>query len=143
MEADTDFILDANVIMAMLIGGKSWHREILTETRCYSVDFVYDEIDKYKDVIQVKAKLSGAGLRQFVFDLFGRITVVPVFVISDADWQYAVSVCTDIDPKDVAYVALSKATGFPLVTRDKPLYMGLRRKGVRNVLLFSSFLESI
>jgi len=144
MEADQiDYVLDANVIMAMLISGKAYHRDVLMQTRCCSVDFVFDEIAKYNAVIQNKAKLSGSGLQRFVFDLFGQITVVPAFIINNEDWQYAVKICNSIDPKDIAYVALSKAMNFPLVTRDKPLYTGLRRKGFRNILLFNEFLESL
>ncbi|WP_018620733.1 PIN domain-containing protein [Spirosoma luteum] len=129
MEVDSiDYVLDANVLMSILISGKAYHREVLADTRCYSVDFVFDEISKYEAVIQTKAKLSKPNLQRFVFDIFSLITVVPSFVINDEDWQYAAKICQTIDSKDVAYVALSKATSFPLVTRDKPLYTGLRRK---------------
>ncbi|WP_020601851.1 PIN domain-containing protein [Spirosoma spitsbergense] len=144
MEADsTDYVLDANLIMSILISGKAYHREVLTETRCCSIDFVFDEISKYEAVIQTKAKLSKISLQHFVFDIFSLITVVPSFVINDEDWQYAAKICQTIDSKDVAYVALSKATSFPLVTRDKTLYTGLRRKGFRSVILFDDFLGSI
>ena len=144
MEADrVDYVLDANVIMAILISGKAYHRDVLSNTRCCSIDFVYDEIRKYEPVIRAKAKLSERGLQRFVFDIFGLMTVVPSFIINQEDWQYAVEMCKGIDVKDVAYVALSKATNFPLVTRDKPLHTGLRRKGFRGVLLFDEFLESI
>ncbi len=63
--------------------------------------------------------------------------------VSDEDWIYAVELCRDVDPKDVAYVALSLSTGFPLITRDKPLHAGLGRKGFRNVMLFDEFLSSL
>ena len=36
--------------------------------------------------------------------------------------------------------ALSISLDIPLLTRDKPLYTGLRKKGFRNVLLFNEFL---
>ena len=144
MEADSiDYVLDANVLISILISGKAYHREVLADTRCCSVDFVFDEISKYETVIQTKAKLSKSSLQRFVFDIFGLITVVPSLVISDEDWQYAVKICQTVDSKDVAYVVLSKATSFPLVTRDKPLYKGLRKKGFRNVILFDEFLDSI
>ena len=144
MEADSiDYVLDANVIMSMLISGKAYHREVLADTRCYSVDFIFDEISKYEAVIQTKSKLSKPSLQRFVFEVFSLITVVPSFVIDDDDWQYAAKICQTIDSKDVAYVALSKATSFSLVTRDKPLYTGLRKKGFRSVILFDAFLDSI
>lgn len=144
MEADKgNYVLNANVIMAILISGKAYHREVLSVVRCYSIDFVYDEISKYESVIQAKAKLSDDGLIRFVFDVFGLLTIVPSFVVSDQDWQFAATVCQGIDNKDVAYVALSQSTGFPLVTRDKALHTGLRKKGFRNVLLFDEFLDGI
>ena len=41
------------------------------------------------------------------------------------------------DPDDID---LSISLDIPLLTRDKPLYTGLRKKGFRNVLLFNEFL---
>ncbi|GAB3641743.1 PIN domain-containing protein [Spirosoma arcticum] len=77
MEADrVNYVLDANVVMAILISGKAYHREVLSNTNCCSIDFVYDEIKKYEAVIRAKAKLSERDLQRFVFDIFGMITVV-------------------------------------------------------------------
>ncbi len=66
----TNYVLDANVIMAVLISGKAYHREILSAVHCYSIDFVYDEIHKYESVIQSRAKLSEDAFVRFVFDVF-------------------------------------------------------------------------
>lgn len=144
MEAEKiDYVLDANVIMSIVISGKAQHRLLLSNLNCLTIDFVFNEIAKHKIVIQEKAKRSDEGLRQFIFTVFSTLTVVPSMAISDGDWHDAVELCRNVDPKDVAYVALSLSTGFPLVTRDKPLHAGLRKKGFRSVLLFDEFLASL
>jgi hypothetical protein len=38
-------------------------------------------------------------------------------------------------------LALSIELDIPLITRDEPLYKGLRKKGYKNVTLFSDFVE--
>jgi len=47
------------------------------------------------------------------------------------------------DLKDVPYVALAMQLDLPLLTRDKPLYHGLRKQGFRNVQMFEDFLKNI
>jgi predicted nucleic acid-binding protein len=41
-----------------------------------------------------------------------------------------------IDLKDAIYVALAMQLDLPLLTRDNPLYEGLRKQGFRKVMLF-------
>ena len=48
-------------------------------------------------------------------------------------------VCQDIDIKDISFVALSIETGLTLLTRDKKLHDGLRKKKFRQVRLFEDF----
>ncbi|MDX2248031.1 MAG: PIN domain-containing protein [Bacteroidia bacterium] len=48
-----------------------------------------------------------------------------------------------IDPKDMAYVALAMQLDLPLLTRDNPLYEGLRKQGFRKVILFENFLRTL
>lgn len=88
-------------------------------------------------------KFSDAELARFTLALFEQITVVPSLVIDQKALTTAQELCTDIDIKDSSYVALSLQLGFPLITRDKPLFTGLRKKGFREVMLFESFLQAI
>ena len=48
----------------------------------------------------------------------------------------------DIDIKDSVYVALSIELNVPLITRDKKLYLGLRKKKFENIILFENFLKT-
>jgi predicted nucleic acid-binding protein len=48
-----------------------------------------------------------------------------------------------IDPKDIQYLGLSLQLDLILLTRDKPLYKGLRKQGYRKVILFEDFLKGV
>jgi len=74
--------------------------------------------------------------------LFSRITVVPDYVITDQSYSVAEALVADIDPKDVAYVALNEELKTILLTRDKELYDGLQAKGYTKIKLFSDFIAS-
>ena len=48
----TDFVIDANVLMSILISGKASYRPILTFHNFILPDFALVEIEKYKDVLK-------------------------------------------------------------------------------------------
>ena len=67
---------------------------------------------------------------------------MPTYLIEEEAKQKAIKLVKDIDVKDVSYVALSIQLDLTLLTRDIPLYEGLRKKGFRNVQLFDVFLRN-
>ena len=136
-------MLDANIVMSLLIGGKAATFSFLDQFNFYSPDFIFNELDLYTDLIRKKTKFSDEQLSRHTLNVFRRMTILPRLAISESVLKEAKRLCSGIDIKDTAYVAVPLQFGFPLVTRDKPLYTGLRRKGFRNVLLFDEFLESI
>jgi predicted nucleic acid-binding protein len=68
--------------------------------------------------------------------------VIPNFVISDDALIKATELARDIDIKDVSYIALAIQLDLILLTRDKKLLQGLKRKGFRKVMLFEDLLSS-
>lgn len=54
----------------------------------------------------------------------------------------ATELARDIDIKDVSYIALAIQLDLILLTRDKKLLQGLKRKGFRKVMLFEDLLSS-
>lgn len=135
-----DYVVDANVIMSMLISGRSYYRRIFRAYNLYSPDFVFSEIKNYQEVILEKRKIDDELLQEFGVSLFRNLCVIPELLVKNEAWEKAQFYCAGVDPKDVPYVALSISLNTPLLTRDKPLYTGLRKKGFRNVLLFNEFL---
>lgn len=54
----TDFVIDANVLMSILISGKAGYRPILSLTNFVLPDFAFVEIEKYKSTLKSKTRLS-------------------------------------------------------------------------------------
>jgi len=53
-----EFVVDANVLISIMISGKSSYKPILTFFDFYTPDFVFEEIEKYKPTIIEKTKLN-------------------------------------------------------------------------------------
>lgn len=137
-----EFVVDANVLISILISGKSSYKLILTYLDLFTPDFALEEIEKYKSVIFEKSKLKPDELRQFTFHVVNQIAVVPSFAISDEAILKATELAHDIDVKDASYLALSIQLDLVLLTRDKKLIQGLKRKGFRKIMLFEDLLAS-
>jgi len=136
------YILDANIIFSALISGKQLFVQLFETNLFYTPDFVFVEIEKYKNTILKKSKLEKSDFQFFVTKLFQMLTVIPSLYINDKSKLIAVDLCNDIDLKDVVYVALSVEMQIPLVTRDIPLYEGLKRKGFENVILLDDLIKN-
>ncbi|MEM1122074.1 MAG: PIN domain-containing protein, partial [Bacteroidota bacterium] len=138
-----DYVIDANILMGMLISGKSSYKTLLDYYNFILPDFALVEIDKYKATIYKKSKLSNYQLRTFAYQIFSKITFIPEFILTEEAKQKAVTLTSNIDIKDTAYVALALQLDLVLLSRDKPLVKGLKKKGFRKVQLFDEFLNSI
>lgn len=137
-----DFVIDANVLMSMLISGKAIYRTLLKDYNFFSSDFAFVEIEKYQEIIQEKAKLDEDSFQQFSYLVFSQVHFMPTYVIKTGSKQKAILLVKDIDIKDAPYVALSLQLNLTLLTRDVPLYKGLRKQGFQKVQLFDSFLRN-
>ncbi len=137
-----DFVIDANVLMSMLISGKAIYRTLLKDYNFFSSDFAFVEIEKYQGMIQEKAKLDEDSFQQFSYLVFSQVHFMPAYVIKTESKQKALLLVNDIDVKDAPYVALALQLNLTLLTRDLPLYKGLRKKGLQKVQLFDVFLRN-
>lgn len=133
------YILDANVLFSGVISQKPMYRAMFDGNVFYTPDFVLAELNNYRRVFLKKSAIKGADIKEFTLFLFSRIIVVPDYIITPESYGQAEELVADIDPKDVAYVALSIELEATLLTRDKVLYDGLRRKGYSRIQLFNDF----
>ncbi|OFX17029.1 MAG: hypothetical protein A2033_04740 [Bacteroidetes bacterium GWA2_31_9] len=53
-----DYILDTNILMSILISGKSSYKPIVMFNRFVTIDYIFNEIDEYKATIFDKSKLD-------------------------------------------------------------------------------------
>lgn len=138
----TRFVIDANIIISILISGKAAYKPLLSLYEFYTSEFSLEEIEKYKPLIFEKSRLNAIELRNFAIFVYGNLTVLPNLVVSREAFQKAVQLTHNIDIKDVSYVSLALELDLVLLTRDRVLATGLRKKGFRKVMLFEDFLSN-
>lgn len=136
------YVLDANILFSGVISQKVVYRTMFSDhdNVFYTPDFVLAELNNYRTVFLKKSAVKSADLKEFTLFLFSKIIVVPDYVITPESYSAAEGLVVDIDPKDVAYVALNEELGSVLLTRDKLLHDGLRAKGYTRIKLFNEFL---
>lgn len=134
------YVLDANVLFSGVISQKPIYRAMFGEDVFYTPDFVLAELSMYRTVFLKKSAIKRTDLKEFTLFLFSKIIVVPDYIITLESYERAEKLVADIDPKDVAYVALSIELEATLLTRDKPLYDGLKAKDYTRVQLFNDFI---
>lgn len=131
------YVVDANVLFSAFISGKQQYIAFFDRNRVITIDFVFIELEKYRNIILKKSKLSQQELFDFSISLFQKVTVVPSFALPSVTLEEAYNWCEGIDTKDVLYVALTlQHTGSMLITRDSVLHNGLKAKGFKNVVMF-------
>jgi len=139
----TDFVTDANVLMSILISGKAGYRPILSINNFIFPDFAFVEIEKYKDILKGKTKMTETQFAEWTYFVFANLTVLPQYVLEQNVLTKSERLLEKVDLKDISYVALAMQLDLPLLTRDKPLYNGLRKQGFRKVLFFDDFLRGL
>lgn len=137
------YVIDANIIISMLISGKASYRPILTFFNFYTSEFSFEEIEKYRPLLFEKTKLDEEQFRRFALMVYKEISVVPNLIITKHSLSQAIELTSSIDIKDVSYVSLAIELNRPLLTRDKVLVNGLRKKGFKKIQLFDEFLRGL
>jgi predicted nucleic acid-binding protein len=78
-----DYILDTNILMSILISGKSGYKPIMMFNRFVTIDYIFKEIDEYKDTIFDKSKLERNQLVEYTNQILSKITVLPRYVVNE------------------------------------------------------------
>ncbi len=135
------FVFDANIVMAILIGGRAFHKVILETFDVLIPEYALTEIGTYSTLIVAKSKLDWSEHSRFAYFVFANLTVIPTYLVEADSVAKATQLIGAVDPKDIGYLALSLQTNCILVTRDKPIVEAARRQGFRRILLFDEFLR--
>ncbi len=138
-----DFVIDANVLMSILIRGRAGYRPILSFNNFILPNFAFIEIEKHKDILRRKTKMSQNQFTEWTYFVFSQLTILPHYVLEQEIVEKSQTLLEKIDLKDITYVALAMQLDLPLLTRDNSLYEGLRKQGFRKVMLFEDFLQTL
>jgi predicted nucleic acid-binding protein len=121
-----NYVADANVLFAALISGKLQHVDFFARYLIFTTDFAFIELEKYRQVILKKSKLTEEDRFEFAVRLFSYVTVLLSLSLPASRLEQAYDWCEGIDTKDVLYVALTlQLTDAMLITRDVILHDGL------------------
>lgn len=138
-----DFVIDANVLMSILISGRAGYKPIVSFNNFILPDFALVEVEKYKNVLRKKTKLSESQFNEWTYFIFSNITILPQYLLKQDTLAKSEKLLEKIDMKDISYVALSIQLDLPLLTRDKPLLEGLKKQGFKKAMLFEDFLKTL
>lgn len=127
--------------MSILISGRAFCKSVLEHDEFVVPKFALAELNKYNGLITDKTRLTLDEHIHFAYAIFSKITVLPYYLLQQSAVERAFNLVGLIDPKDVSYLALAIQTDTILLTRDRPIYVGARKKGFRKIMLFDSFLR--
>ena len=137
------YVIDANVLFSAFISGKSVYRLLFSEHTIYLPDFAFLEIEKYKQRILKKTKLSEQEFQEFVLKLLTNVTVIPNLLISQRSLKDAYELCKGIDEKDTVYIAVALEFDVILITSDKTLFTGLKERDFTQVILLKDVIDTL
>jgi predicted nucleic acid-binding protein len=135
------YVTDANVLFSCLLSGNEKYKRVFKECRLYLPDFALSEIQEHQSEILAKTKIPASDLRSYTLAIFDALIVVPNFLISNQSYLSAFRLCKDIDEDDTAYLALSIEFDITLLSNDRILVEGLRRKGFTNVITLTELFD--
>jgi len=137
------FVIDANVLFSAFISGKDIYDILFSTYKIYVPDFAFLELEKYRQRILKKTKLSEFDLQIFVLRLFNNITVVPNLLITKTSLNRGYEICKEIDEKDTVYIAAAIELNIDLITSDKKLFNYLKSHGFNQIVLLGDVINTI
>ncbi|MCL2073252.1 MAG: PIN domain-containing protein [Marinilabiliaceae bacterium] len=130
-------VIDANIVFSGLLNSNGRIGDLLINSNPYfsfiAPDFLRTEIYKHYDKLLKVSKLTLEQLLEAEYHIYKSITFVSEEQISDDSWAFANELVSDIDPKDIVYVAFSRQFDCKLWTGDKKLINGLAPKKYHNI----------
>jgi len=134
-----DYIIDANVLMSIIISGKAIYKPFLDYYNFIMPEFGLVEIDKYRNLIFEKSKMQSNELITYSYSVFSTITILPNYVMNEDIMKTAIELVKEVDIKDVSYISLAMQLDLVLLTRDKSLIEGVRKRKFKKISILTNF----
>jgi putative PIN family toxin of toxin-antitoxin system len=132
-------VIDTNIIFSALINPRGTILDMIIgqpteDFQFYTSEYAYTELNNHHEKLEKASKLSRDEIETVKFGFFKYIHFITLAIIPVHCWEEAEKLVSDIDPDDIAFVALALYLQAFLWTGDKVLYNGLKMKGFNNVL---------
>ena len=114
-----ELVVDANILFAALIKGSATSDLIVDNSlNLVSVEFIFEEFEKYKNLIKEKTERTEEEFERFMEIIQKRIKLIP--------YEEFISLIVEAekispDPKDTEYLALALKLNCALWSNDKKL----------------------
>ena len=131
-------IVDTNILFSTLLEKNKKFRDIFLSQEninLYSCKYAIVELFKYKEKIQKHSSLNEDEILELLYNLLKKIHLFDENTLTEESLKKAFDLCSDIDEKDIPFVAVTIELDGLLWTGDKKLRDGLESKG------FNSFFE--
>jgi len=130
-------IVDSNIAFSALVNTNSVIADIIIgfqkKHKLYTCEYLLMELSNHHDKLKKASKMSDEQIEVAKYRLFKYIDCLSLEIIPMKCWVKAEEFVRDIDPDDIAFVALSLYLNAYLWTGDKVLYNGLKEKGFTKV----------
>jgi predicted nucleic acid-binding protein len=131
-------VIDTNIIFSALVNSNSAIAEIIIGSsknyQFYASEYTWIELLNHHEKLKKASKLSDEKIDTAKQELFKHIHFVTLEIIPENCWIRAEQLVIDIDPDDIAFVALSLYLQAYLWTGDKVLYNGLKGKDYYKII---------
>ncbi|GHT09253.1 hypothetical protein FACS189426_07110 [Bacteroidia bacterium] len=132
-------VVDTNIIFSALANSNGTLSDIIIGSskkyHFYTSEYLRDELQKHHEKLKKISKLTDKEIEIAQYKLFKYISFITLEIIPEKYWIKAEKIVCDIDPDDIAFVALSLYLDAYLWTGDKVLYRGLKNKGFGKIVL--------
>ena len=114
-----ELVVDANILFAALIKVSATSDLIVDNSlNLVSVEFIFEEFEKYKDLIKKKTERTDEEFERFIEIIQKKIKLIPY-----EEFKSFMAEAEKIspDPKDTEYLALALKLNYVLWSNDKKL----------------------
>ena len=135
-------VVDANIIFSGILKSNGKIGDLLINSDKFfsfiAPDFLRTEIYNHLDKLIKISKLTLEQILEAEYQIYKSITFISEEQISMESWQFAENLVSDIDFKDIVYIAYAKQFKCKLWTGDKKLINGLNKKKYNNIFTTES-----
>jgi len=131
-------IVHANIVFSGILNSKGKIGDLLINSgrrfTFIAPNFLRKEIFKHYPRLVSISKMTLEQVRETEYQICKGITFISEEQIRRTNWIAAEKLVSDIDPRDIQYVAFAKHFRCKLWSGDRQLMKGLTRKGFHNVI---------
>ena len=128
-------VIDSNIIFSCLLKDNPFFTFITSSTETFIIPkFAIVELFKYKEKISKFSKLKEDEILEVFYTLLKKINIYDETLISKNSYKKAYEIVKDIDEKDIVFIALCIEFDAKLLTGDKKLIEGLKKKGYEKLI---------